>query len=181
MPRSPRSHSPRPSARALRWTVSRCVALVLSVSLLGLADTAHAGLVRIPPPTDVSPTQSLREFRAETMHAINLERRRGRRDGIRRYDTCLTRLAQRWATSLAASGGLFHRDQGTVLRRCDLEWTGEILVRGGGMLPRTAVGAWMDSPGHREILMHRRSRVVGVGVAVADDGQRIVVVNFGQR
>lgn len=161
--------------------LSLVVALALSVTLLGLQSPAYARLVRIPAPTDLSPTESLREFRAETMQAINVQRRLGNRDKVRRYDTCLTGMAQRWADSLAASGDFFHRDQRTVLRRCDLRWTGEILVKGGGLLPRSAVGAWMDSRGHREILMHRRSRVVGVGVAVADDGTRYVAVNFGQR
>lgn len=29
--------------------------------------------------------------------------------------------------------------------------------------------------------MHGRARMVGVGVAVGDDGRRYVAVNFGQR
>lgn len=74
------------------------------------------------------------------------QRRLGNRDKIRRCDTCLTAMAQRWADRLAESGDFFHRNQRTVLRRCNLRWTGEILVRAGGLLPRGAVDAWMDSP-----------------------------------
>ncbi|MGH2968187.1 MAG: CAP domain-containing protein, partial [Solirubrobacteraceae bacterium] len=45
---------------------------------------------------------------------------------------------------------------------------GEVLAWGSGKrsTPAAAVAAWMDSPAHRRVLLDRRYRDVGIGVAL---------------
>jgi uncharacterized protein YkwD len=67
---------------------------------------------------------------------------------------------------------------GSPLRRARRAgWTGaslgETIAFGGGVFATAAVtvDGWLDSPGHRRILLSRRLREVGVGVAAGMPGR----------
>lgn len=65
-------------------------------------------------------------------------------------------------------------------------WTvGETLAAApagtGFATPKVIVSLWMDSPGHREVLLTARFRDAGVGIRTAADGTRYFTVDFGRR
>jgi uncharacterized protein YkwD len=97
---------------------------------------------------------------------------------IRSFDVCTDQLAERWGARIARTGVLEHRDQREVIRKCDNSWAGETLVRGTGLSPETMVELWLDSPGHREILLSPRAKRAGVAITSDAQGRTIGVVNL---
>nr|WP_253943681.1 CAP domain-containing protein [Nocardioides sp. zg-1308] len=94
------------------------------------------------------------------------------------FDVCTDQLAERWGARIARTGLLEHRDQSDVIRRCDNSWAGETLVRGASLTPDVMVELWLDSPGHREILLSPRARRAGVAITEDAQGRMIGVVNL---
>lgn len=94
------------------------------------------------------------------------------------FDGCTDQLAEQWGERIARTGRFEHRDQGEVIRRCDNTWAGETLVRGTGLSPTVMVELWLDSPGHREILLSPRARRAGVAITQDGRGRTIGVVNL---
>ncbi|CAB4720364.1 MAG: hypothetical protein F2667_10120 [Actinobacteria bacterium] len=124
-------------------------------------------------------TQASSRYQTRLLRQINVERAAAGRRAIKRVDGCADTMATRWAVHLASIETLVHRDQTEVLEACDFVWAGETLVRGTDLGPRRAVGAWMDSPPHRAVLLMARARVAGIGVRVRD-GVVYVVLNLGR-
>lgn len=94
------------------------------------------------------------------------------------FDACTDHLAEDWGQRIARTGLFEHRDQNEVIRRCDTAWAGETLVRGVGLTPDVMVDLWLDSPGHREILLSPRARRAGVSIEQDSQGRVIGVVNL---
>lgn len=128
---------------------------------------------------DVNPKRHLAEYEDRVLVQVN--KRRARRDlrPVRRFETCLDGMSERWARHLATKPAFYHRDQGKVLDRCDMSWAGENLARGESMTPRRVVRAWWASPGHRAIMLKPRARRAGVGVRRMADGRLVAVLNLG--
>ena len=61
------------------------------------------------------------------------------RMNTRLFRNCLDGLSERWAQHLATSGDFVHRNQRRILRRCNLNWTGENLIKGTAFTPAAAV------------------------------------------
>ncbi|RYB96684.1 CAP domain-containing protein [Nocardioides glacieisoli] len=105
-------------------------------------------------------------------------------NGLRKiwsFDPCTDQLAEEWGQRIARTGLFEHRDQNDVIRRCDNSWAGETLVRGVGLTPEVMVDLWLDSPGHRDILLSPRARRAGVSVEQDAQGRVIGVVNLVRR
>jgi uncharacterized protein YkwD len=94
------------------------------------------------------------------------------------FDVCTDQLAEDWGQRIARTGVFEHRDQNEVIRRCNTSWAGETLVRGVGLTPDAMVSLWLDSPGHREILLSPRARRAGVSIEQDSQGRVIGVVNL---
>ena len=94
------------------------------------------------------------------------------------FDACTDQLAEDWGQRIARTGLFEHRDQNEIIRRCDTAWAGETLVRGVGLTPDVMVDLWLDSPGHREILLSPRARRAGVSIEQDSQGRVIGVVNL---
>ena len=94
------------------------------------------------------------------------------------FDACTDQLAEEWGRRIARTGVFEHRDQNEVIRRCNNSWAGETLVRGVGLTPDAMVDLWLDSPGHREILLSPRARRAGVSIEQDSQGRVIGVVNL---
>jgi uncharacterized protein YkwD len=94
------------------------------------------------------------------------------------FDVCTDQLAEQWGARIARTGVLEHRDQREVIRRCDNSWAGETLVRGTDLSPEAMVSLWLDSPGHREILLSPRAKRAGVAITRDAQGRTIGVVNL---
>jgi uncharacterized protein YkwD len=94
------------------------------------------------------------------------------------FDACTDRLAEQWGERIARTGLFEHRDQNEVIERCDNSWAGETLVRGSGLTPRAMVDLWIDSPGHRAILLSPRAKRAGIAITRDSRGRMIGVVNL---
>ncbi|RYB90463.1 CAP domain-containing protein [Nocardioides oleivorans] len=102
-------------------------------------------------------------------------------NGLRKiwnFDSCTDRLAEQWGARIARTGLFEHRDQNEVIKRCHNSWAGETLVRGEGLTPEQMVDLWLDSPGHREILLSPRAKRAGVAITEDSSGRIIGVVNL---
>jgi uncharacterized protein YkwD len=94
------------------------------------------------------------------------------------FDVCTDQLAEEWGQRIARTGVFEHRDQNDVIRKCNNSWAGETLVRGVGLTPDVMVDLWLDSPGHRAILLSTRARRAGVSIEQDSQGRVIGVVNL---
>lgn len=153
------------------------VAVTAVLALLGTAGSAQAATWAVPVISTATPPVSLDHFEDQLMVEINKARRANDRKRIPVYDTCADRMAEQWGTHLATTGLFEHRNQNQVLRRCDVTWAGENLVRGTGLTPEAMVRAWLNSPGHRVILLSPKARRAGVSVTLDAQGRLVGVLN----
>ncbi len=145
----------------------------------GGATAAEATTWAVPRATsDVPADASSDQLEDALMVRINQARAQHGLRKIRSFDVCTDQLAERWGARIARTGRLEHRDQGEVIRRCDNSWAGETLVRGTDLSPEAMVSLWLDSPGHREILLSPRARRAGVAITEDSQGRMIGVVNL---
>ncbi len=133
------------------------------------------------PSTDpgVDPQRNLNEFENRILLKINKARVDAGLQKVRLFQSCVDGKSEQWARRIKRTGDFVHRDQMTVIKQCDLMWTGETLVRGSGLTPDVAVQAWMNSPSHRAVIMKPRARWAGIAVKVDGQGRTVGVLNFG--
>lgn len=167
-------------------TPRRAVALLVPlVVMLGaqvtIAPTPVSAKLWKVPTSDLSvdPLVKLNEYEIRIINLINVRRAAADKPEVKYFQSCLENTSERWAAHLADLGELVHRDQYSVLKKCDLNWTGETLVRGTALSPRAAVKAWMKSPDHRAVIMKTRANRGGVGTKLDDQGRLVTVLNFG--
>jgi uncharacterized protein YkwD len=91
--------------------------------------------------------------------------------------SCADDVAESWSRYLAANNEFFHQSMTDVLDRCDATYAGETLGR-GSMRPRKLVRMWMESPGHRAVLLSSKARRIGIGATPDADGRWVVAANF---
>lgn len=161
-------------------TLSRLATLAVVALMCGVPTVAQAKTWSVP--TKVVAKDSGRLSNNDLENALMVEINAARAaHGLRKiwnFDACTDRLAERWGSRIARTGRFEHRDQSEVIRRCNNTWAGETLVRGAGLSPKDMVELWLDSPGHREILLHPRARRAGVAVLKDPQGRMIGVVNL---
>lgn len=167
-------------------TLSRLLALLVASlvatgSQIALAPSPASAKIWKVPESDLSldPLVKLTEYETRVVNLVNKKRVAHDLKPVRYFQSCLDGMAERWARHLADIGELVHRDQRRVLRRCDLTWAGETLVRGTALSPAGAVKAWMASKPHRAVLMKARANRAGVGVKLDNQGRIVGVLNFG--
>ena len=162
-----------------RLLAALAAGLVITLTCLLSAAPAQAQVWAVPAADlSVDPTVNLDEFENQLMGSINQVRANAGLKPVRYYDSCVDQLAESWATRIATTGALEHRDQNIVLRRCDQAWAGEDLVRGTLLTPSIVVQAWMDSPSHREILLKKRASRAGIAISLDGSGRFVGVLNF---
>lgn len=158
-------------------TTTVLAALFSMAAFLVLPASAHAASWQVPTTRSDAPASSLDEFEDQLMVEVNRARRANGARRIAKYDGCTDRLAERWGRRIARTGLFEHRNQRQVLRRCRASWAGENLVRGTKMTPEDMVQAWLNSPGHRHILLNGKARLAGVAVTRDSQGRLIGVLN----
>ena len=85
----------------------------------------------------------------------------------------MMRRSQRHAGRMADEGRLFHSN---IQLPDGASWAGEIVGVGGD--PRSVVKAWLDSPEHRDILLHRKARLAGAGAVRRDRWWLVVQIAY---
>ena len=168
----------RPGSRSVRATAALLAVLALCLGGLGVtAGPATAGASAGASEADAPLDLDL--FEDRILAVVNKHRKAADLKPVRSVNGCIDRFSERWARHLADTGDFVHRNQHRILRRCDLTWVGEDLVRGTGLTPASAVRAWLDSPGHRAVLMKPRANRAGIGIRVDAQGRVVGVLNFG--
>jgi uncharacterized protein YkwD len=153
------------------------VAAVLASSLVLLCCPAHAGAAACAAPAGTpTTTQSEAAFERATECVLAEVRAAAALPALRRARS-LDRAAVRHARDMVARGYFSHTSpegadvldrvrQSRYLRGWAGYRLGEVLGWGTGSLgsPGAIVKAWLDSPGHRRLVLKRSFRDVGIGV-----------------
>lgn len=165
-------------------TLTRLAALGIAAALTcGVPAAAQAKTWSVPTTIAVKDASRVAGDDLENLLMVEINAARAA-NGLRKiwnFDVCTDVLAEQWGSRIARTGVLEHRDQKEVIRKCDNSWAGETLVRGMGLRPKDMVDLWLDSPGHREILLSPRARRAGVAITVDPQGRTIGVVNLVRR
>lgn len=160
-------------------SLPRLAALGLATAVVAaLPAAAEAATWSVPRTASVAADPSSDQLEDALMVRINEARAQHGLRRIRSFDVCTDDLAEQWGARIARTGVLEHRDQREVIRKCDNSWAGETLVRGTDLSPETMVSLWLDSPGHREILLSPRAKRAGVAITRDAQGRTIGVVNL---
>jgi uncharacterized protein YkwD len=155
--------------------------LCVAAALVGLPTAAQAATWPVPKVVDSTKdvaSLSSSEFESRVMVEINKARAAAGLRKIGVFDACTDRLAEKWGERIARTGRFEHRDQQVVIDKCHKSWAGETLVRGSGLTPEAMVDLWLNSPGHRVILLNTRAKRAGVAVTRDPQGRTIGVVNL---
>ena len=131
--------------------------------------------VEWPPPwLDASSAESWSESEKETVHLVNQARARNGCGPVE-IDERLTQAAREHSRYLAGRGTVTHvGSQGrSYTERAKAAGydrpSGEVTAAGHEKASET-VRAWVESPGHRKVIMNCDSVDTGVGVAATEDG-----------
>lgn len=162
-------------------TLTRLATLVVAVAVIcGAPATAGASTWSVSTSVSVKDATALTpdDLEDSLMVEINAAREANGLRKIWNFDVCTDELAEQWGARIARTGVFEHRDQNEVIRKCHNSWAGETLVRGAGLSPKDMVDLWLDSPGHREILLSPRARRAGVAIVEDPQGRMVGVVNL---
>jgi uncharacterized protein YkwD len=174
------------SALRLVATVTTTAVIGSPIALTAVTSAEGAGAdspgpqittgVTTTPPTHRVAGVTLSDYERRVQRLIN--KRRTAHDLRRlRLADCPETTAKRWSRHLARSDEFYHQSMTDLLDKCDAVYAGETLGR-GSMTPRKLVRMWMESEGHRAVLLSRKSRRIGIGASVMADGRHVVAANF---
>lgn len=93
------------------------------------------------------------------------------------FESCTDGTAETWAQKLAQSHEFYHQSMGNILDRCRAFYAGETLGK-GAISPHRLVYLWMHSPAHRDVLLSRHAKRIGVGSYVDSTGAWVTAANF---
>ncbi len=161
-------------------SLSRIATLGVAALLCCVPGVAEAKTWSVPVKSAAKDAGKLNNNALEDALMVEINAARAK-NGLRKiwnFDVCTDQLAEQWGSRIARTGRFEHRDQNEVIRRCNNSWAGETLVRGVGLKPQDMVELWLNSPGHREILLSPRARRAGVAILEDPQGRTIGVVNL---
>ena len=156
---------------------------ILSVvsPLLGIVLTLSAGAAMTHSPNASAGATAPTAAELEIVRAMNVVRVRSGRRALR-VGPALTRAARSHSADMARRGYFDHGAFVQRLRRFGVRapYVGENLAYGTEPLPAAeVVQMWLASPGHRQILLDRSFRLVGVGVA--GGSTKLITADFAGR
>jgi len=143
-----------------------------------------AGPVLAPGPSPAGTVQPTalapRRYQNQGFEATNRVRRHHARVRLSSQD-CVQRFAERQARRMARQDRMFHQDLRPVLRRCRLTTAGENVAYGYPSGTSVVNEGWMHSAEHRESILRRQFRVLGMGARQSADGTWYAAQVFGGR
>ena len=150
-------------------TITAVLSATLAVVGLG-GSTAHASssaeVQAMAPDT----------YESDVHYWINRERATR---GLRklRFHSCTDTFAENWSQHLLETDSFYHQELQPIINQCDARYASEALgLRMSD--PRTMVTAWMQSTGHRKLLLSKKPRRLGVGAVLNADGAWVVTATF---
>jgi uncharacterized protein YkwD len=82
-----------------------------------------------------------------------------------RLASCIDNFSASWASWLDTNNSFQHSNIGKLMNRCNLTYASENLAAwAGSTAPSSVVTLWMHSDGHRQNILSRKARRVGVTV-----------------
>lgn len=160
-------------------TAAALTALITGLLLVLSAPSAQAKLWRPTVNSSLDPQNAMNEFENRVLIKINRARARHHLPAVKYFETCADNMSESWDSRIVSTGDLVHRDQMTVIKKCNFSWTGENLIRGAGLTPAMSVSLWMHSPDHRAIILKKRANRAGLAFRVDPQGRVVGVLNFG--
>ena len=157
---------------ALRAVVAALVGALAAAGLSVVAATpATAGTA-----SSRVMSMSSDSYEQKVQYFINKQRAK---HGLSRlaFESCTDGTAEAWAQKLASRHEFFHQDMGNILDRCNAYYAGETLGK-GAISPHRLVYLWMHSPAHRDVLLSRHAKRIGVGSYVDSTGAWVTAANF---
>jgi uncharacterized protein YkwD len=157
----------------------RILGVVVLLLVFVLALGAGAGATATPPLSSVGATPSRGEL--AIVRAMNVARARNGVPPLR-MGRVLTRAARAHSADMARRG---YFDHGAFVQRLRsfgvrAPYLGENLAYGSqGLAPAAIVQMWIASPPHRENLLDRSFRRIGVGVA--GSSRKLITADFAGR
>ena len=157
------------SARRILIAIIAVVASTLGVltTTAPTADAASLTTIRSMTPD---------EYESRIVYWINRERTARGLTKVR-AQSCTDYYAERWSRYLGRNLEFFHQDLDPFFSQCDARYAGETLAR-GAVTPREMVKLWMNSDGHRRILISQTPRRIGVGAFLDSRGDWLVAADF---
>ena len=92
---------------------------------------------------------------------------------------CHDSFAEQWARHLVATDSFYHQDLGRYMDTCRLSAAGEILAA-GPVRPYRMIQMWLNSPGHRALLLNPGYRDAGISARRQDNGSWLGCIDFGR-
>jgi uncharacterized protein YkwD len=92
---------------------------------------------------------------------------------------CLDTFAERQAKAMAEKRRIYHQNLAPILVACNLSTVGEN-VASGYPNGKSAVAAWMRSPGHRANILNTRYQLIAVGAYQDSRGTWYAAQVFGR-
>jgi uncharacterized protein YkwD len=163
-------------------------------ALIILSLTLFAGLLFGPVAAQgaITPTKA----EQQVIEEVNKERAKKGLAALK-FRATLTKAARAHSREMARRGILTHtsangwtpaqrmRHYGYTAKGCTFWKVGENIAcaRSGTLYatPVSTVQAWMDSTGHRKIILTASFRDIGVGLATSDSGMRYFTIDLGRR
>jgi uncharacterized protein YkwD len=155
-----------------KWVLAGALAV-------GFAALGHAGAAQAACPVPGNAQAVL----SEAARFMNAERQRRGLPALA-PSAALQRAAERQACDMAVNGVRSHRgsDGSTFARRFRAAGgcgSGGENIAWGQRSAASAIEWWMNSPGHRANILHRRARAYGLAIAVSDGRPNWVMVVGG--
>lgn len=119
-------------------------------------------------------------YQNQGFEATNRVRHHHERAGFRTQD-CVQHFAERQASRMARQDRMFHQELRPVLSRCGLTSVGENVAYGYPNGRSVVNQGWMHSEGHRENILNRQFRLLGMGARQSADGTWYAAQVFGGR
>lgn len=122
------------------------------------------------------PSMTTGTYERRVKRQINIKRHQHGLGGLR-LASCTDRVAEDWSQYLAANNLFYHQSMSTILNRCNATYAGETLGK-GQISPKRLVRMWMNSPAHRDVLLSRHPRRLGIGAYPDRYGQWVVAADY---
>ena len=153
------------------------------VAVIAVLASTFAVVGTTAAPADAASLSYIRSISPDTFESrviANINREREAR-GLRkvRAHSCTDYYAERWGRYLSRNLEFFHQDLGNVIEGCNARYAGETLAK-GPIGPRGIVRAWMNSDGHRAILLSSKPSRVGIGAYSDANGYWVVAADFSR-
>lgn len=94
-----------------------------------------------------------------------------------RLESCTDRYSERWSQHLADTLKFYHQQLDPFFNVCGARYAGETLARGAAT-PQDMVNAWMNSDGHRRVMLSKSPRRLGVAAVLDSNGNWVLTANF---